>query len=105
MTKQTKPKRRFYTANQIRDEIDAYKAKAIRLQQTAEALELASRELMKVPEMIEDAKYKLFQSKRARSASARITNDKLVKLKAKLAELTTDLLPEVIKDGDRSIQA
>lgn len=103
--KEKKPKKRFLTANQIRDEIDAYKAKAIRLQQTAEALELASRELMKVPEMVEDAKFKMSQASKAHRASARIREVRLVKLKQKLSEFETQLLPGVIGDNDRSIQA
>lgn len=102
----TKIKKRFLTANQIRDEIDKYKEKAERLRQSAEAYELKAKELRKAgPSLEEDAKCAEEQAKKNWASIKRIKESRLPKLKEKLAEWSTELLPGVIADGDRSIQA
>ena len=99
-----KPKRRFLTANEIRDEIDKYKAKALKFQQQADALEIASRELAKSGLLVEDAKYRNTQALRARRSASRILDKKLPKLKEKLAEFLTPNLPGSGIE-DRSVNA
>lgn len=99
-----RPKRRFLTANEIRDEIDRYRAKALKLMQSADALDIAARELMKVDTMVEDAKYKASQARKCRTSAARIIEKKLPRLKEKLSEFLTEPLKPIIPDGDRSVE-
>jgi len=98
-------KKRYETANAIRDEIDRCRTAVVKLQQTAEAMEIQAAEYFKIPEMVEDAAYRKEQAKRARKKAARLNDIRLVKLKDKLSEFMTQTLPGIIPDEDRSIQA
>lgn len=100
-----KEKKRYLTANQIREDIDKYKAKALRLVQQAEGLELHAKELDKNPLAKETAAWNRSQALKARKAAHRIHESKLKQLKEKLAEWQTDLLPGVLDKLDRSVQA
>ena len=99
----TKPKKRYQTCNEIRDEIERYQQKALRFVQQAEALELSAKELAKSALHGEAAAYNRTQAAKARRSAQRIHDKRLPLLKQKLAEWNTELLPGVITDGDRSI--
>lgn len=100
-----KTRKRYLTANQIRDEIDKYKEKHRRFLEQAEGLELSADEFARTENGAEDAAYKREQAKKCRRSAQRIMEDRIPKLKQKLAEFATELLPGIITDGDRSIQA
>lgn len=102
-TKRTK--KRYLTANQIRDEIDQFKQKALRSVQEAEGLELSARDMAAYPNMKEDMVWRLEQAKKARRRAQRINDIKLPKLKQKLAEWQTEIMPSIITDGDRRVSA
>jgi hypothetical protein len=99
-----KPKRRFETANQIRDEIDKYKAKANKLMDSAAAYDLKADELFKTGnlEVAPDAEFARETAKKRRRSAARIMERRLPKLKDKLAEFATELLPGKVVE-DRSV--
>lgn len=99
-------KKRWMTANQIRDAIDEYKARAQNLMDTAATQDLKADRLYETqdPRLAEDASFAREQAKKMRRSAQRIYEIKLVKLKQRLAEWSTELLPGVISDGDRSIQ-
>jgi hypothetical protein len=103
--KKTKAKKRFQTPNQIRDEIDKFKDKALRFVQQAEGLELAAKELVKSPVTYEDGVFKREQAKKCRASARRIHEVKLRQLKEKLAEMNTNLIPGILDPMDRSVQA
>lgn len=103
--KTKKPKKRFETANQIRDEIDRQLAKRDRLIAEAEKVEDDARFFASLgPQHIEQQKYLEVQAKKLRASANRILDTKLVHLKHKLSEWMTDPLPHV-GINDRSIQA
>jgi hypothetical protein len=101
--KQAKP--RFFTANDIRAEIDRYQQKSNGLLEHAASLDRKADELNKAgPRFDEDAAFAREEAKKNRRSAARIQEKKLPHLKDKLSEWMTPLLKEIIPDGDRSIQ-
>lgn len=105
--KAKKPRRRYYTANQIRDEIQRYKTKAQSLMDSAATLDVKADQLYKTndPTLAEDASFAREQAKKRRHSAQRIFEKRIPYLKQKLAEWQTDTLPGIIKNGDRSVQA
>ena len=104
MKKRTK--RRFNSTNQIRDEIDRWKAKAGAYNASADMLEIKAADLYKQgPEWTEEANYAKEMAKKKRASAGRIESRKLVKLKEKMAEFNTNLLPGIIADNERSVSA
>lgn len=101
-TKRTK--KRFLTANQIRDEIDAYKLKYQKFTDQAAALDMKADEMARQGFDSESINWNREQAKRVRATAARIKEVRLVKLKEKLAEWMTPQLPG-LDNGDRSVQA
>lgn len=100
-------KRRYQTANQIRDDIDRFKRKAQKLMDSAAQLDkLADLMIENNPLDVnpEDIIYHREQAKKKRQSALRIEQRKLVHLKNKLAEFNTEILPG-IGINDRSIQA
>jgi L-lactate utilization protein LutB len=83
-------KKRFTSAQQISAEIDKRKKEFNHLLDLAQVQEGLNRH--------EDAK-------KLRVKARQIKDNQLDMLKEKLAEFNTELLPGVIKDGDRSIPA
>ena len=95
---------RYNTANDIRDKIDKYKAKAQKLMDSAAAMDLKATEFFKAgTEFAEDAAWHREQAKKKRKQAARIRDNTLETLKAKMAEFQTMIMPGIITDGDRSI--
>lgn len=103
--KEKKPKKRYFTANQIRDEIDRYKTKAQKLMDSAAAYDLKADELYKINSWSEDASFAREQAKKLRRSAERINEKRLPYLSQKLAEFCTEVIPSIIPDGDRSVQA
>ena len=98
-------KRRYNTANEIRDDIDKYKAKAIRLTEQAEDEERYAKKFLEAgPDHKEDYAFCKEKAKKLRRSSARIVDKKLVYLKEKMAEWQTPPLPGTGIEG-RDIQA
>ena len=81
-------RKRFNTANEIRDAIDAAKKKFNHLLDLAESAEALG---------------KTIEARNNRIKARQIKDNQLDILKNKLAEFCTDLLPGVCPDGDRSI--
>ena len=99
-----KPKRRYETANEIRDEIDRQLAKARKFLETAEAYEQKAEMLRQDGgPWVEDAKFAMVLAGKARRSANRIKEKKLTVLKDKLAEWGTEPMKGVIPD--RSVQA
>lgn len=99
------PKKRYYTAQQIRADIDKWKAKARGLMDSAAALDLKADQFFKAGEEYkEDAVWHREQAKKKRASALRIEHRKLVRLKEKLAEFYTKELPGM-ETEDHSIQA
>lgn len=92
-----KRNKRYTTEAQIIAVIDRERQRAIDMLSEAESLEATARELIKIPEMVEDAGFKRDEARALRKASARIIDTKLPKLGAKLAELKT--APLINLDG------
>lgn len=101
----TRQKKRYLTANQIRDDIDRYKKKALDLEVQATGMEQHAKRLSGTIRAVEECRWLEDQARKARRAANRIYKNRLPALKQKLAEWSTELLPGVITDGDRSIQA
>jgi len=87
-----KPKRRYYTANQIRDDIDKWKAKAQKLKDAGHALDKKAEMLFATGENNTLGEFTRDQADRKRASAARIEERKLVRLKEKLSEFMTDPL-------------
>lgn len=99
-----KPPKRYETANQIRDEIDACKERVRHKLAAAEAYDIEASNLFKAGHPYEeDAAFKREQGKVLRRQAHRIETKRIPKLSEKLAEFNTELLPGVIPDGDRSV--
>jgi hypothetical protein len=104
-----KIKKRYRHAREINYAIDRYKLKAQKLRDSASALDMQADEMIKPQNSgrwnREQITFNREQAKKKRQAAGRIEERTLSKLKEKLAEWQTDLLPGVITDGDRSIPA
>lgn len=88
------PKRRYNNANEIRADIDKWKAKVQKLMDSASALDLRADQFIKGgPEFAEDVKWHRKEAERKRASALRIERRKLVHLKNKLSEWMTDPLP------------
>lgn len=105
--KTKKPKRRFYTANQIRAEIDRYRVKADKLTGQAVIYDLKAGELVRLgdPNSAEEIGFNREMAKKRRKSAARILDKKLPYLAQKLAEWQTDIMPGIITNGDRSVES
>lgn len=102
--KTKKPKRRYYTAHEIRKDIARYQEKALKLQREAEAEEkIAAALYKKGPLHAELTGFHAETAEKLRQSAARIYDKKLPRLKEKLAEFDTDLLPG-LGITDRSIE-
>lgn len=96
--------RRYKHANEIRDAIDLYKAKAQKLRDSAAMMDIKADQFAKAgPEFKEDLSYHREQAKKKRRAAGRIEERQLVKLKNKLSEWMTPVMPGLPGDDDRSI--
>lgn len=94
MKKRTK--KRYNTANDIRDDIERYLAKMKRFQEIAEGLEVRADLMMRTGDnMVENSAYCRKQADKARRSAARIQEVKLKRLKEKLSEWMTPPLPGV----------
>ena len=91
----TRTRKRYYTANQIRDDIDKWKAKAQKLRDAGAALDRKADMLFACGDVLlrADANYARETAEKRRASAGRIETRKLVKLKEKLAEFLTDPLP------------
>lgn len=101
-----KPKkvRRFDTSQQIEDEIDLARKHIDHKLAVAQAYDIEADNLFKVGHPFsEDAVFKREQAKVLRRQAYRIETKRIPKLREKLAEFKTELLPGVITDGDRSL--
>lgn len=98
-----KPKgpQRYRHANDIRDAIDRYRAKAAKLRASAAALDFQAAEFAKAGNPT-DSEFKREQAEKKRASASRIEERQLTKLKHKLSELMTPQLPAV-DNGDPSI--
>ena len=97
-------KKRYKTANEIRDAIDLYRVKAQKLKDSAAALDMKADEFkLAGPEYKVDVDYHRSQADKKRKAANRIEDRQLAKLKNKLSEWMTEPFKEIITDGDRSI--
>lgn len=98
MKKRTR--RRYETANQIRDDIDRFKAKQKRHMERAAALDLTADEWIKYGgnQSPEDISWNREQAKKCRRSAQRIETVKLVKLKQKLAEFQTATMTGIVSD-------
>lgn len=103
--KPKRKKRRYFTANEIRDAIDLYKVKAQKFSESADAYDLKADELFRTndPKLAEDAGFAREIAKKRRRSANRIKDKKLPYLAQKLAEWSTDLLPGM--GSDRSVEA
>lgn len=102
-----KQKKRYLTANQIRYDIERYQAKMKFLEKDAARLEAEANQLQRHNPSAynrELSAFKLKQADKAHRAIARIHDKKLPYMKQKLAEWSTELLPGVIPDNDRSVE-
>lgn len=99
-----KKKKRYFTPNQIRDEIDRYIDKMRKCEDSAQAYEHKARQFKEAGDWIQ-AEFDEKQAEIYRKKAKRIKDVRLVHLKQKLAEMNTELLPGVISDKDRSVQA
>lgn len=99
-------KKRYNTANEIRDDIDKFKLKQQKLMDSAAALDAKADSLFKTGDaaLAEDAVFAREQAKKKRASALRIERRKLVQLKNKMAEFLTPTLPGSGIE-DRSIQA
>lgn len=96
-----KPQKRYETANQIRDAIDKYRAKAQKLRDSAHALDLVAEQFAAVGGQSEQVAFNRDQADKKRESASRIERKTLTKLKDKLAEFNTNLMP--FMGDDRSI--
>lgn len=101
-----KPKKRYHTANQIRDEIDRYKARMLKLEEQASQYDRKAKELIGLndPKLAEEIGFNRTRAKQVRHSIGRIADKRLHYLAQKLAEFTTEVLPHCGID-DRSISA
>lgn len=94
--KTKKPRKRYETANQIRDDIARYKIKAEKLRQTAFDLDVEADRLSRT-EYAENNRgligFKRSQADKCRRSADRIETKKMTLLKQKMAEFMTDPLP------------
>lgn len=104
-THMKKRKKRYLTANQIMEEIEKYQAKALSLQQRAELADKVAKDLCQKESLYEDGVLRSELAKQLRKSAARILDTRLPRLKQKLSEMNTRLLPGVIEDEDESVQA
>lgn len=100
----TKGPQRYRTANDIRDAIDRYRAKAKKLRERAEAYDLITSQMVRAnsQKLSENIAYRRLVADKLREAASRIEERQLTKLKNKLAEILTPQLPS-LDDGNRSI--
>lgn len=103
-----KTARRYYTCNEIRDDIDKYKAKARKLLESADALEIKARQIISssghnAQWVKERSGFNLSQADRKRRSARRIEEKTLVFLKNKLSEWMTPVMPGMPNENDRSI--
>jgi len=97
-------KARYNTSNDIRDRIDLYKDKMQKLLNSAAALDMKAAEFFKAgPTFREDAIWHQEEAKKKRKQAGRIRDNTLGTLKSKMAEFQTEIMPDIITDGDRSI--
>lgn len=97
-----KPKKRFESISQIHDEIDRYKRKAKKLQDTADALDIKADALARSENAELNAELIGFtraQARKHRTTVFNIENKKMAKLKEKLAEFQTAIIPGVVPDS------
>lgn len=104
--KSKKPKRRYYTANQIREEIDKYHAKIMKLEDLAKDYDRRAEELIALddPLQSEAIGFNRTRAEQVRRSVERILMKRLPHLAQKLAEFSTDVLPNCGIE-DRSVQA
>lgn len=86
-------KKRYTNEAQIVAAIDKERQRAIDMLSEAESMEATARELIKIPEMREDATLKKEEARKLRKSSARIIDTKLPKLGLKLSEIRTQTMP------------
>jgi predicted nucleic acid-binding Zn-ribbon protein len=100
-----KTKKRYFTRQEIVEDIKKAKARAKRLKVEADALDATADDLFKQDfRMWEDAKFTRAQAEKARNLASRVETVTLKHLGEKLSEWDTMALPG-LDDGDRSIQA
>ena len=100
----TKSKRKRYNhPNDIRDKIDKFRLKAQKLRDSAAALDNVADQFVKAGDSPEQVSFNREKAKKQRQAAGRIEDRTLAKLKEKLAEILTGLLPGIVDGCDRSI--
>lgn len=102
MKRNTKP-RRYENANDIRAAIDRYKNKAQKLRDRASALDFITDQMVRGDLPTSDTiAYRRTIADKLRESAHRIEERQLTKLKNKLAEIGTPMLPS-LDDGNHSI--
>src|SRR5271157_2590476 len=94
----TKEKKRYENANQIRDAIDRFRAKAQKLMNSAAALDHVADEFAKLGDNPGMVSFNREQAKKKPRSAKRVEEVQLVKLKHKLSEWQTEPLPGIIID-------
>lgn len=97
-------KKRYNTANDIRDAIDRYKDKAKKLRDRAASMDFITDQMVKGAAPASNTiSYRRNISDKLRESAARIEERQLTKLKNKLSEWQTDTMRAIIPDGDKSV--
>lgn len=94
-------KKRYEHENQIRADIDRFKAKAQKLRDAASALDMRADLLVKnngAGGFFGEISFARSQAEKKRKSAGRIETDRLVKLKQKLAEFQTEPIPGILPD-------
>lgn len=92
-------KKRYGNEAEIVRAIDLERRRAVDLLSEAESMEATARQLMAIPDLVEDAKYKIELAKAKRTTSKNIIEKKLLRLGAKLAEMRTPSLAIINAPG------
>lgn len=98
-----KPQKRYDTANDIRTAIDKYRAKAQKLRDSANSLDLVADQFVMAGGFAEEVAFNREQANKKRESASRIERKTLTKLKDKLAEWQTPLLKGMPRENDRSV--
>ena len=100
----TKSKRKRYNhPNDIRDAIDRFRRKAQGLRDSAAALDAVADQFARDGNNPGMVSFNREEAKKKRQSAGRIEDRTLAKLKEKLAEILTGLLPGIVDGCDRSI--
>ena len=97
----SRTKKRYISISQINDEIDRYKAKARKLRDSADAYDIQADRIAQSDHAelnVELIGFNRIKASKLRRSAFNIENKKMVDLKQKLAEFTTDPLPGIIDD-------